>query len=245
MSEMTSNMSTPLQSKGIESRAKSPEDAISEAILAAVAEQRLPAGSKLSEQDLSDLFACNRANVRRAFTRLSALHVVEILPNRGAFVATPSPKEAREIFEARRTIECTLARTAVQRASGDDIADLRRIINEEVQAHARNDKPSELRLSRDFHVRIAKISGNDVLKGFLNELTLRTTLILGLYSTTGVSSCAEDEHDRLVDAIEARDEALFITLMETHLHHLEANLDFNQRPVRFNTVAELLIRGET
>ena len=79
-----------------------PEDAITASILAAVAAQRLPAGTKLGEQALSDLFQCHRANVRRALTSLAAQHVVELRPNRGAFVATPSPEEAREVFEARR-----------------------------------------------------------------------------------------------------------------------------------------------
>lgn len=88
----------------------SPEDQIVNAILDAISEQRLPAGTKLGEQALSDLFSCNRANVRRALASLAAQQVVELRPNRGAFVMTPSPKEARDIFQARRAIERTIAR---------------------------------------------------------------------------------------------------------------------------------------
>ncbi|HIC66232.1 MAG TPA: GntR family transcriptional regulator, partial [Paracoccus sp.] len=162
-----------------------PEDAITASILAAVAEQRLPAGTKLGEQALSDLFQCHRANVRRALTSLAAQHVVELRPNRGAFVATPSPEEAREVFEARRTIERTLARSAIGRATDADIAKMRATIAQEVTARASGDKPAELRLSRAFHMRLATIAANSVLERFLTELTLRTTLILGLYNETG------------------------------------------------------------
>lgn len=220
--------------------ARSPEDAIIDAILTAVSEQRLPAGTKLGEQSLSDLFQCNRANVRRALTALAAQHVVELRPNRGAFVATPSPAEAREVFEARRTIERTLARNVVERASTEDIAYMRRTIAEEAGARAVNDKPLELRLSRAFHMHLARIAGNRVLERYLAELTLRTTLILGLYSAAGTSSCAEDEHARIVDEIEARDSARLVHLIDEHLRHLEAGLDFKHTDTRNLTLAEQL-----
>ena len=93
-----------------------PEQTIINSITAAVSEQRLPAGTKLGEQMLSDLFNCNRANVRRALSTLATMHVVQLQPNRGAFVSTPSPKEAGDVFEARRTIERTLARKVIKNA---------------------------------------------------------------------------------------------------------------------------------
>lgn len=224
-------------------QASAAEDAITQAILTAVSEQRLPAGTKLGEQALSDLFACNRANVRRALTTLSAQHIVELRPNRGAFVITPSPEEAHEIFEARRTIERTLARQVIERASDADITDLRRTIEHEARARAEGDKPSELRLSRAFHMRLATIAGNRVLERFLAELTLRTTLILGLYSVAGTANCAEHEHARLVDAIEARDDACLIALVDDHLRRLEADLDFDRPVMRTQTLAEQLAVG--
>lgn len=95
----------------------SPEDMIIASVIDAISEQRLPAGAKLGEQALSDLFSCNRANVRRALASLAAQHVVELRPNRGAFVMTPSPKEAKDIFQARRAVERTIARQAPGAAS--------------------------------------------------------------------------------------------------------------------------------
>ncbi|MFP7674081.1 GntR family transcriptional regulator [Marivita sp. S0852] len=219
---------------------RSPEDTIAHAILTAVAEQRLPAGTKLREQSLSELFGCNRANVRRALTALAAQKVVELRPNRGAYVATPSPQEAREVFEARRTIERTLARNVVERASAEDIRFMRENIAQEAQARAANDKPLELRLSRVFHMKLAKIAGNRVLERFLGELTLQTTLILGLYSAAGTSACAEDEHARIVDEIEARNTDRLVILIDDHLRHLESGIDFNRPETRELTLAEQL-----
>ncbi len=217
------------------------EQLIISAITAAVSEQRLPAGTKLGEQVLSDLFQCNRANVRRALSTLASMHVVQLHPNRGAFISTPSPKEAGDVFEARRTIERTLARKVIKKASLQDITAMRDTITAEADARARGDKPAELRLSRAFHMHLATISGNEVLEWFLSELTLRTTLIIGLYNKAGSLNCAEDEHLGIVQAIEARNEKRLVLLINQHLNHLEADLDFQYTAQPFSTLAEQLI----
>lgn len=219
---------------------KIPEQAIISSIMAAVSEQRLPAGTKLGEQMLSDLFNCNRANVRRALSTLATMHVVQLLPNKGAFVSTPSPKEAEDVFEARRTIERTLAHSVIKNAGSQDIVDMRAIIAAEAEARALGDKPAELRLSREFHMKLATIADNQVLERFLTELTLRTTLIIGLYNKVGSSNCAENEHLGIVKALEARDEERFIFLIVQHLNHLESGLDFQHTAQPFFTLAEQL-----
>lgn len=217
-----------------------PERAIISSITAAVSEQRLPAGTKLGEQMLSDLFDCNRANVRRALSTLATMHVVQLQPNRGAFISTPSPKEAGDVFDARRTIERTLACSVVKNAIPEDVAKMRATIAAEAEARALGDKPAELRLSREFHMHLATIADNQVLEKFLSELTLRTTLIIGLYNKIGSSNCAEDEHLEIVRALEAKDEKRFIALIDEHLNHLESGLDFERTAQPFFTLAEQL-----
>lgn len=217
-----------------------PEQTIINSITAAVSEQRLPAGTKLGEQMLSDLFDCNRANVRRALSTLATMHVVQLQPNRGAFVSTPSPKEAGDVFEARRTIERTLARKVIKNITRQDITDMRATIAAEAKARAQGDKPAELRLSRTFHMHLATIADNQVLERFLSELTLRTTLIIGLYNKVGSSNCAEDEHLDMVEAIEAKDEKRLLLLIDEHLNHLEAGLDFERSAKPFFSLAEQL-----
>ncbi len=218
-----------------------PEQIIINSIVAAVSEQRLPAGTKLGEQVLSDLFQCNRANVRRALSTLATMHVVQLQPNRGAFISTPSPKEAEDVFSARRIIERTLACQVINNATVQDMVDMRAIIKAEAEARAQGNKPAELRLSREFHMHLATIADNRVLEHFLNELTLRTTLIIGLYNEAGSSNCAEDEHLSIVQAIEAKDETLLITLIDEHLQHLESGLNFKSTTKSLFDLAEQLV----
>lgn len=202
-----------------------PENFIVRTILDAISEQRLPAGSKLGEQALSDLFNCNRANVRRALVTLEAKYVVELRPNRGAFVVAPSPQEAREVFQARRAIERTIAKQAIIRVTDDDIAYLHDNIAAEAMAREKHDKMTELKTSQQFHMYIAQLSGNRILERFLEELTMRSTLILGMYSNK-INSCSNcDDHRGIVEALKERDEARLLQLTDEHLLHLEAELD--------------------
>ena len=218
-----------------------PESQIVDAVLNAISEQRLPAGAKLGEQALSELFNCNRANVRRALASLAAKHVVELRPNRGAFVVTPSAQEAREIFQARRAIERTIARQAVTRVSDEDVACLRANIAAESEARIRRDKPTELRLSQQFHMYLARLSGNRVLERFLAELTMRSTLILGMYPGGGNSCSNCDDHVGIVDALMARDEELLLRLTDEHLRHLEAGLNFDLPPVSSGSLKDQIL----
>lgn len=193
---------------------------------------------------MSDLFSCNRANVRRALASLAAQHVVELRPNRGAFVMTPSPKEAKDIFQARRAVERTIARQAPGAASEEDIRQLRQNIIEEAKARKSGDKPAELRLSRQFHLHMARIAGNQVLERFLSELTMRSTLIIGLYSSSGASSCAEHDHDGIVSALESGDAELLVRLTDEHLRHLEADLNFHEPKTPLSGLREQLFGGD-
>ena len=216
----------------------SAEDRLVEAILDAITDQRLRPGAKLGEQALCDLFGVNRAQVRRALSALTGYHAVTHVPNRGTFVATPTAEEARDVFEARRAIEATIARNAADRATKADIAQLRAHLDEERARRAGGARREEIRLSRAFHLELAAVAGNRVLADYLSELTLRTSLILGLYGREETGFCGADDHEAILDAVAARAPERAADLARAHLHRIEAGLDLADRPVPVNALAE-------
>jgi len=200
-------------------------DAVFEAIL----DQRLPPGTKLTEESLAAIFGVSRAVVRKALLRLAHDKVVETRPNRGAAVAQPTPEEARHVFEGRRLIEGAVIRTVAVRARPREIARLRRMVADEVAAGRKGDRQTAIRLSGAFHMALAEIAGNAVYVDFLRELVSRTSLIIALYEAPGHSACVVDEHAALVEAIEARDAERAADLMARHLHTCETRLDLDRR----------------
>ena len=204
-------------------------DAIHQRVLGAIVEHRLPPGTKLGEEKLAKVFGVSRTQIRQVLERLSHDSIVTVLPNRGAFVSSPSVEEAREVFAARRVIEQDLIRQAARLAQKADIQRLRQHVAQESAARAANDKRAIIRLSGEFHQLIADIAGNRFLAKTMRELETLTCLVIILYDAPNVPACPYHEHSDLVDVIEAHDEQRAADHMVEHLRHVEASLDFQRR----------------
>jgi DNA-binding GntR family transcriptional regulator len=62
-------------------------------------------GAKLAEQALSEELAVSRNTLREAFTALAAESIVQRVPNRGVFVASPDAEDIRDVYQVRRMLE--------------------------------------------------------------------------------------------------------------------------------------------
>jgi DNA-binding GntR family transcriptional regulator len=194
----------------------------------AIGEHRLRPGSKLVEERLAELFAVSRTVVRQALTQLAQEGLVELKPNRGAFVASPSVAHTRAIFEARRLLEPAVAARLAATHGSHHIAALRTHVRAEDRARNADDRAALVRLTGEFHIKLAGFAGNDVLTGFLRELEAKTALAILLYDRPGHSACLPAEHARIVDAIERGDARAAQTRMRAHLVHVEGGLDLDR-----------------
>src|SRR4051812_9903310 len=91
---------------GNEDRSQAIRDQLRDAIV----DRRLAPGTKLSESEVGSLFEVSRTVVRAALQMLAFEGLVRSERNPGAFVANPSPEEARQVFASRRLIEPGIAR---------------------------------------------------------------------------------------------------------------------------------------
>ena len=202
---------------------------IVEALTRAIVEHRLQPGSKLAEQKLADHFGVSRTLVRQALFQLAQNRLIRLEPARGAFVASPSVDEARQVFAVRRMLETEMTRAFVRTVSPERIQALRDHVAREKQAVAREDVPGRTELLGDFHVRMAELMGNQVLAQLLGELISRCALITLMYQTHAAAEHSSDDHAAIIEALEAGDETRAVTLMDEHLTHVEASLAFDRK----------------
>ncbi|BBP00947.1 GntR family transcriptional regulator [Sulfuriferula nivalis] len=232
----TSSSTTPAAAKrglaGIDKK-------IYDAVFNAVMSQRLPPGTKLTEAHFCDLFKVSRTIVRKALQRLAHAHIVELKPNHGATIASPTPEETREIFAARRGIEAAIIPLAIARANKTQIARLRKMAKDEHAAYESGDRATWISMSGEFHIALAELAGNSILQRFLAELVSRCSLIIALYEAPGSVACSHDEHDRLIDVIASGDIPLSLKMMEQHLLAIEAKLNLNDEEDKID-LAEIL-----
>ena len=210
-----------------ELRQPATDDQIVERIFAAVLDRRLRPGAKLPENALCDAFGVARTRIRRILVKLAERGIVTLYPNRGAYVASPSPEEARDIFQARRTIERSVVEKAALRIGKKQIDALHAHVAREAAAGATGDRREAIRLSGQFHIRLAEVAGSPVITRFVEELVARSSLIITLFGSRQNFSCSEVEHGELLEAVGARDGARAAQLMDRHIGHLERELDIH------------------
>lgn len=191
----------------------------------AIHEHRLPPGTKLGEDELGEAYGISRTIVRAALLVLSHRRLVELKRNRGAFVAQPSVREAREVFEARALLEPRTAHSAAERMTDQSLAGLRENIDQEHAALEAGENGRALFLSGQFHVEIARIADQATIEAFVSELISRSSLIIALYWRRRAAMCETQAHHALLDAFENRDAPLAEQLMKSHLLDLLASLD--------------------
>ena len=212
---------------------------IVEALSRAIVDHRLQPGTKLAEQKLADHFGVSRTLVRQALFQLSQNSLVKLEPARGAFVAAPTVEEARQVFQVRRMLEAQMVRELVRGITAAKLKALRDHMAQEKAAVDRRDATQRVELLGDFHVRMAELSGNEVLAQIVRDLVSRSSLISLMYQRDGAAAHSLEEHVELVKAIAARDEKRAVKLMEDHLAHVEESLAFD-RPVPTHDISTAL-----
>ncbi len=209
----------------------------------AIHEHRLAPGTKLVEDDVGEIFGVSRTVVRAALQKLAHDHLVTLQRNRGAFVAQPTSREAREVFEARSLLEPRTARSAAERTKPADVIRLQAHIDQEHQALHAGDPGRALRLSGLFHIEIARIADQDTICGLITQLVARSSLIIALYWRRRNALCESHAHDALLHALADRNGDAAEQLMKGHLLDLVSSLDLRNLPIAPRSLREALDRA--
>ncbi|CAN5385682.1 GntR family transcriptional regulator [soil metagenome] len=219
---------------------------IHQRIYTAIVEHRLQPGTKLIEERIAELFNVSRTQVRGVLQRLAVEQLVTLVHNRGAFVSQPSAAEAHDVLDVRRTMEPGAVARLIERIAAGKantaVRQLRQLVKREQKALATGDRRTAVRLSGEFHVLLAELSGSGIYLRMMRELTPLTCLAILRFEAPTAAACPNDEHAHLIDAIEAQDVALAGRLMADHLHHIEQALELNRSDVEPEVdLAELLL----
>lgn len=200
------------------------DEAIYQNLYAAIVENHLAPGTKLPEDTLADAFGVSRTSIRKVLQRLAYERLVDIRLNRGASVAQPSVKEARDVFAARRIVECGVMPQVVARATSEQLDALRDIVRREHEAEDRGDRRESIFLSGEFHVQLARIADNEAIGDFLAGLVSRSSLVIATYGAPMAGSCRHSEHDDVIALIATGDADGAQAWMDRHLRDVERSV---------------------
>jgi len=197
-----------------------------------IVEGVIPAGSKLSETELSTNYEVSRAVIREGINRLAACHLVERKANVGAKVVSLTPQGLIQLYQVREALEGMAARLAARHMSDKEVASLQGLLD----SHFNTVKDAQLYYQEagdvDFHYRIVTGSKNShlisVLIDGLYHLVRMYRVQLGMAGPR--VSTAFDEHRHIVNAIANRDEELAEMLMRRHILYSKNNIENKLSP---------------
>lgn len=187
------------------------------------------------ERELMAQYGVGRPAVREALQALERSGIVEISHGERARVVVPSahnliqqiasgarhllqmqPETLEHLKQARIFLEEGTARMAAERATADDVADLRA----RIQAHRDSLPRLDEFLAHDmaFHRSIARISGNPIFPAIVEAIfQWAREDYQPLVRAPGAEQLTLAEHTRLVDAIEAHDGEAAAQAVREHL----------------------------
>ncbi|HEX6049381.1 MAG TPA: FadR/GntR family transcriptional regulator [Gemmatimonadaceae bacterium] len=188
-----------------------------------------------AERDLAERFGVSRTAVREAIKSLTEKGLIEVFVGRGTFVTTLSPDRVVEsmtlllrnepdsvanLQEARVLVEVPTARLAALRRTNEHLERLRTICDEMEQE--RSVSPRLIDGDTEFHVQVARASGNSVLVLLSQTIVelLRAERLEPAYLDESALSAAFAGHRAIVDAIAAGDAEQAGQAMHDHLNHV-------------------------
>ncbi|WP_187276661.1 GntR family transcriptional regulator [Parahaliea maris] len=130
----------------------------------------LAPGALLSEAELSLELGLGRTPVREALQRLSAEHLVEIMPRRGIRVAGIDVVKQLRVLEVRRVLEVQSASLAARRASPAQRASFAAIAEGLAAAGSTRDYRDFLRFDRELDELLPAAAGNEFASAMLRQL---------------------------------------------------------------------------
>jgi DNA-binding FadR family transcriptional regulator len=207
---------------------------ISNLLIGCIKKGQFPAGAILPpERELAKQLGVSRSSIREALIALEITGWVEIRTGNGVYVMNPLPQldtapveeefSLKALIQARQVYEAMTAELAARNGSDDQRAELQEITQDLIQLHVNDEQ--FLREDKRFHLLIAAMTGNEVLRDMMEYLwnkrkSSRFVRLESHYAESDFPREMNQDHADIAAAIIARDAPLARACMERHLQHV-------------------------
>lgn len=200
-----------------------------------------------AERQLSEALGVGRSAIREAIKALTVLGVLEVRQGDGTYLkrtdSTLLPqviewslllgeRQALDLIEARRVIEISICRFAAERGKDEEIAELKQIMD-----RMKREPANFVELDVSFHLKLAEMSRNSVLKDILSSIqSLLRTWIKLVIESAGDTEFSYKDHSAIYEAVSKRDPDAAALAMEKHMTDATSRLlkviKENQKPAK-------------
>jgi DNA-binding GntR family transcriptional regulator len=196
-------------------------DSVYQAMRQAIVSCVIKPGERLNVEELAQKFGVSLTPVRGAIQQLATEGLIEIRPRSGTFVANLNHQEVDETFKIRCALECLAGEEAVRRITPEQIRRLKELTRSlKKKVVTDQDRKTHEKDNSELHQTIVEAAGNRKLKEMYNALNahIKIVRIHAAEANWPVRMQEEQaEHEAIVAALEARDEASLTAALRKHI----------------------------
>jgi DNA-binding GntR family transcriptional regulator len=206
------------------------EEYVYQEIKNAILHRKIKPKIQLSEESLSEVFQVSRTPIRNVLKKLQYEKLVQIFPNKGAFIYEPTVEEMKEVFHMRMILETECVRIACRVATDEQLQELEAGTYLEEELYKKGEYGHALSKAGCFHLGIVKIAGNQLIYKYCKELNNLTDVYLAFYDNIPFmeSPLGPCEHRDIVQAIRGRDEEKAAMLFSEHFRRVQETMIYQQ-----------------
>jgi GntR family transcriptional regulator, rspAB operon transcriptional repressor len=177
-----------------------------------------PVGRRLPEIELAADLGISRTPVRHALQLLIEDGLAEVGPRRRPVVTRCTPERLREVTRIRTALELLAVEEACVATSVDDLDPLHLLLMRQRRAAKQGRVDDFIDLDEQFHVELAEVARLPVLSRYLHQLRGFVRLMrAGRVTSEEHMLAVVEEHQQLLEAIEARDSARARECLVAHI----------------------------
>jgi DNA-binding GntR family transcriptional regulator len=193
-------------------------DEVADRLRELIREGELEPRARVNEIELSERFGISRTPLREAIKILATEGLLELLPNKGARVASISEDETNEVVEVVAGLEATAAELACRAITEAEVDAIAAKHARMVEAWRAEDNLRYFTLNREIHEAIMAASRNGTLQGIYATLSGRIQRArYAAHKTPEQWRRAVDEHQDMLRLLRARDGEALAGLMRRHI----------------------------
>ena len=185
-----------------------------------ILQNKIKAGEKLTEQRICQEYKVSRTPVREAFQKLELDGLIEIIPNRGAFVLGLTRQDIEDMYELRAAYESIAVKWAIDRMTAEEFEEMQEAFELMEFYTMKKDPVKMLAINTKFHQIIYNGTRNRMLQHTLTSYQVYTKNTK--YSSEYISEYMQEvlnEHRKIFLAFQARDREAASAAAVQHMHN--------------------------
>lgn len=183
----------------------------------------LKPGTLVSENEIAMELGVSRTPVREAIIDLAKVSVIEIMPQRGSYVALINPQMVEESRFLRHVLDRAVIKVACNKATEADISELEENVHLQEFYLEKGNANKIYELDNEFHQLIYKAADKSTIYDMRATMMIHFDRVRTLSVAAVKDMKIVSDHRGMLEAIKAKDEEEAVRLVDKHLSRYQVD----------------------